>query len=150
MLRQIFLLTVFIRLTTALNIHDQLLELWAESTNNDLYYDEVIPYLSEYGNREEFQKRSDRLIKEQVLLPPDLMVRCGKWHLDLFKGNDDCCTSERPCYQNEGDCDGDEDCFGNLICLQDHNCPWVSDEDDCCGYPPAHLYLRGSLTRDIF
>ena len=30
----------------------------------------------------------------------------------------DCCSPESPCRENEGDCDTDADCFGELLCGQ--------------------------------
>ena len=67
-------------------------------------------------------------------IPPDFLLRCGKWNQNLLKGNDACCTKEKPCGVHEGDCDEDVDCKGFLIC-KDNNCPWKSDRDDCCEYP---------------
>ena len=54
-------------------------------------------------------------------------------------GGNSCCRAENPCFENEGDCDEDEDCFGELICGQgsgkDDNCPSTAtfqSTDDCC------------------
>ena len=48
-----------------------------------------------------------------------------------------CCTSSTPCGENEGDCDGDSDCFGNLKCGDDNcNNSTFSWWEDCC-YDPA-------------
>ena len=45
----------------------------------------------------------------------------------------DCCSPESPCRENEGDCDTDADCFGELRCTQNNgmfiNCP---SHFDCC------------------
>ena len=48
-------------------------------------------------------------------------------------GGDSCCTSSNRCGENEGDCDFDVDCEGNLKCGID-NCNGASfdDGDDCC------------------
>jgi len=56
-------------------------------------------------------------------------------------GGNDCCTKTNPCNENEGDCDKDEDCKGELKCGDD-NCPGrkffcfsescYSKTDDCC------------------
>ena len=48
----------------------------------------------------------------------------------------DCCTSSNPCGLNEGDCDNDSECNGNLICGTD-NCQsldsgWAASDFDCC------------------
>ena len=48
-----------------------------------------------------------------------------------------CCTSSTPCGENEGDCDDDSDCFGNLKCGVDNcNNSTFSWWEDCC-YDPA-------------
>ena len=46
-----------------------------------------------------------------------------------------CCSSSNQCGLNEGDCDSDSECSGNLICGKD-NCqsPFPSDVD-CCVLP---------------
>ena len=48
-------------------------------------------------------------------------------------GDHECCSRSSPCAENEGDCDSDDDCQGDLVCGQD-NCPsnWGSSEADCC------------------
>ena len=38
--------------------------------------------------------------------------------------NEGCCTEEFPCGLGDGDCDGDEECRGDLVCGTD-NCPTV-------------------------
>lgn len=44
----------------------------------------------------------------------------------------DCCKSWSPCRENEGDCDSDEDCFGDLLCGS-NNCQSNFPHDaDCC------------------
>ena len=64
-------------------------------------------------------------------------------------GGDSCCTSSNPCGENEGDCDSDADCSGNLKWGEgnglDDNCPntpTFDSTDDCC-YDPAkgNVYL---------
>ena len=46
-----------------------------------------------------------------------------------------CCSSSNQCDQNQGDCDSDSECSGDLICGTD-NCqsPFPSDAD-CCKVP---------------
>merc|ERR1711935_124146 len=47
----------------------------------------------------------------------------------------DCCKSWSPCRENEGDCDSDDDCFGNLVCGS-NNCQFFDSpfphDADCC------------------
>jgi len=43
----------------------------------------------------------------------------------------DCCSSSKQCQENEGDCDGDDDCHGNLVCGKD-NCIGGAADADCC------------------
>ena len=48
-----------------------------------------------------------------------------------------CCTSSNQCGEGEGDCDGDSDCRGNLVCGTD-NCngpSYMSSWMDCCETP---------------
>ena len=46
--------------------------------------------------------------------------------------NYSCCTSANPCGLNQGDCDTDDDCFGDLRCGTD-NCIGFGDTGaDCC------------------
>ena len=52
-------------------------------------------------------------------------------------GGNGCCTPTNPCPENQGDCDSDNDCRGNLKCGED-NCPkntGHSKYDDCCYNP---------------
>merc|ERR1712088_208135 len=57
-------------------------------------------------------------------------------------GADNCCTAERPCGRNEGDCDSDSDCVGDLMCGA-NNCLDIAENqgkgfdsnDDCCYSP---------------
>jgi len=44
--------------------------------------------------------------------------------------NNGCCTVEKPCAENEGDCDDHDQCQAGLICGSG-NCPWGTG-DDCC------------------
>merc|ERR1712032_1675457 len=57
-------------------------------------------------------------------------------HDDCGHGDDDCCTPERPCGRNEGDCDSHDDCEEGLMCGVD-NCrgPNFDYTDDCCFSP---------------
>ena len=50
-----------------------------------------------------------------------------------------CCTSTNQCGEGEGDCNSDDDCFGNLKCGEgngyDNNCDTAlgfGSESDCC------------------
>ena len=64
----------------------------------------------------------------------------------MFDGNGDgvCCTITNKCGEGEGDCDTDDDCFGNLKCGQnglDDNCDAALGfiaTHDCC-YDPDKI-----------
>ena len=60
-------------------------------------------------------------------------------------GNADwsCCKSSNPCRENEGDCDTDSDCLGELVCGT-NNCPsgFPASEYDCCESPSAGLLIH--------
>ena len=45
----------------------------------------------------------------------------------------DCCTTDAPCEVNEGDCDRDSECKGDLVC-GDNNCDqaFTWRFADCC------------------
>ena len=46
--------------------------------------------------------------------------------------DNECCSVVAPCAINEGDCDSDSECQGNLICGS-NNCPAPFPSDaDCC------------------
>ena len=47
----------------------------------------------------------------------------------------DCCSSSSPCWIFEGDCDGDYDCIGHLICGSNNCFDSFSSGADCC-YDP--------------
>ena len=51
-----------------------------------------------------------------------------------------CCTSSNQCDENQGDCDSDDECIGNLQCGKD-NCqsPFPTDAD-CCFSKFTMLY----------
>jgi len=59
----------------------------------------------------------------------------GTANAEVCSGGDTCCTL-RPekCGVNEGDCDNDAECAGDLVCGQDNcgNRPGFDDTDDCC------------------
>ena len=55
-------------------------------------------------------------------------------------GGGSCCKPSNQCGEKEGDCDKDEDCFGNLKCGTD-NCDaslGFTKSTDCC-YDPKNL-----------
>ena len=51
-----------------------------------------------------------------------------------------CCTKKDPCYVDEGDCDNDDECAGDLVCGK-NNCPDTftvrrgKNRPDCCMKP---------------
>ena len=53
-----------------------------------------------------------------------------------------CCTKKDPCYVDEGDCDNDAECAGDLVCGK-NNCPETftvrrgKNRPDCCMKPEA-------------
>jgi len=49
----------------------------------------------------------------------------------------DCCTSQNPCGIGEGDCDQDDHCIGDLVCLQDTH-GWL----DTCGSSAGRRSLK--------
>ena len=52
-----------------------------------------------------------------------------------------CCSSSNPCWIFEGDCDGDDDCFGYFLCGSNNCFDSFSSTADCC-YDP----LEGNIT----
>ena len=52
-----------------------------------------------------------------------------------------CCSSSNPCWIFEGDCDGDDDCFGYFLCGSNNCFDSFSSTADCC-YDP----LEGNNT----
>ena len=55
-----------------------------------------------------------------------------------------CCSSSNPCDLNQGDCDNDSECSGDLVCGKD-NCPFPFPSDaDCCVFGKLKLFnVRG-------
>ena len=45
-----------------------------------------------------------------------------------------CCNKQLTCDVNEGNCDDNGDCYGNLQCGI-NNCDW-SNQTNCCTHPP--------------
>ena len=47
-----------------------------------------------------------------------------------------CCNDDHKCNENEGDCQSDSDCAGNLVCGT-NNCPsdFPDSAYDCCEKP---------------
>jgi hypothetical protein len=43
-----------------------------------------------------------------------------------------CCSSSYPCGQDEGDCDNDFDCVGNLVCGNKNCVGFPGSTVDCC------------------
>ena len=63
-------------------------------------------------------------------------------------GDLDCCHPESPCRENEGDCDTDADCFGELLCGQNTGM-WYK----CSGLPvtqsSGHYVLSTDCCYDV-
>merc|ERR1712108_88215 len=72
----------------------------------------------------------------------------------------DCCTAADPCYEEEGDCDNDAECAGDLVCGK-NNCPagftakFGKNKPDCCEKPevieirnPFNQYLKIRTTKE--
>ena len=66
---------------------------------------------------------------------------CDGSHYDVMVN--DCCRPEYPCEENQGDCDNDYECQGNLKCGEgngfENNCPTTFPSmvigivmHDCC------------------
>ena len=69
---------------------------------------------------------------ETFLLLPDPSFAGCNWSTEETWS---CCSSSNPCGIFEGDCDGDEECAGNLACGTD-NCPdFFPVLADCCYVP---------------
>ena len=49
---------------------------------------------------------------------------------DNYDGS--CCTSEKPCGLSEGDCDGNDECVGDLNCGNNNCGPAFPNTADCC------------------
>ena len=53
-------------------------------------------------------------------------------HCNGVKYDRECCSAAAPCAINEGDCDSDSECQGDLTCGS-NNCPAPFPSDaDCC------------------
>ena len=50
-----------------------------------------------------------------------------------------CCTENTPCLKEEGDCNDDRDCVGELVCGK-RNCAW-NNNTDCCQQGRLFIYL---------
>ena len=46
--------------------------------------------------------------------------------------NKDCCTVHTPCGENEGDCDRDEDCADDLVCMPKSCGEGFRKNAECC------------------
>ena len=57
-----------------------------------------------------------------------IATRCTATNWDL-----NCCTSANPCGINQGDCDSDDQCYGDLKCGSNNCIGFVGDSGaDCC------------------
>ena len=69
----------------------------------------------------------DRSYRIYLIVSADVCNAIGD---DIY----DCCTPSNQCGPNQGDCDSNSDCQGDLVCGND-NCqsPFPSDADCCTG-----------------
>ena len=73
-----------------------------------------------------------------MLMFKQLIVEC---YGGLLSEARNCCSSDKPCKLNQGDCDHDGECEGDLICGMNNCGPNFSwDSADCC-MKPGNLYL---------
>ena len=71
--------------------------------------------------------------------------------LGICDGQDSCCTESNQCGVNEGDCDSDVDCKGDLVCGYDNcNGPNFDSTDDCCTFGTFNICLLSSDLLRIF
>ena len=65
-----------------------------------------------------------------MILIVDAIDRCTS---GSFSQIGSCCTTNNPCEINQGDCDYDDQCKGDLVCGED-NCGsnFTSTAMDCC------------------
>ena len=70
------------------------------------------------------------------------------WGIELFPtwygdGGGSCCVPSNQCGENEGDCDEDIDCFGNLKCGTNNCDPRLGfgKSTDCC-YDPNKVWSQ--------
>ena len=93
-----------------------------------------------HGNEGDCDKHEDC---QAGLVCSQQLDNCGKtWGSDKFydccmKPSWSYCTPTSPCHENEGDCDKDEDCVGDLICNDNvNNCGKAYPNlFDCCTKP---------------
>ena len=55
-----------------------------------------------------------------------------------------CCTSTNPCGLNQGDCDSDADCYGDLVCGVDNCIGFGNSFADCCTDRLRHHVSEGT------
>ena len=69
----------------------------------------------------------------------------GHDYNDYFR---ECCSTSNLCGINEGDCDSDDECSGDLSC-GNNNCPAPFPSNaDCCKYPGT-LHLNNYFDRHV-
>ena len=70
-------------------------------------------------------------ITDDCCYDPEKLIGCHDG-----SGGGNCCTSSNQCRENEGDCDSNSDCFGNLLCGEgsgfDDNC------NNSLGFPTTY------------
>ena len=56
-----------------------------------------------------------------------------------------CCSSSEQCSINQGDCDLDSDCSGNLVCGTDNCQSHFPSTADCCEEQEGKLFYNSDL-----
>ena len=80
----------------------------------------------------------------------DLGLDCC-YNSSLTIGDEHFCTTVNPCREDEGDCDANNECQGDLTC--DNGCPTYlgfNANVSCCIYPNANFWLNKNSCQSGF
>ena len=61
-----------------------------------------------------------------------------------------CCSDTNPCKINEGDCDSDNDCIGNLRCGVANCGSMYPINSDCCQKKGKHIVIRNDWSLKLW